>query len=145
MLARTALVIACLELAGCAAFRPPPAPPELARARAAIRGAEREGASADRRAAMHLALARSELAQARRRLSVGDQEGARWLLRRAEVDAELSTLVVREAGLRDAASRTLDQASTLAEGKKASTLAEGKKASTLAGGKKASTLAGGKK
>ncbi|WP_437578675.1 DUF4398 domain-containing protein [Sorangium sp. So ce887] len=115
MLARTALVIACLELAGCAAIRPPASPPELARAEAAIGEAEREGASADRRAAMHLALARSELAQARRRMSVGDREGARWLLRRAEVDAELSTLIVREAGLRDAADRTLDQASTIAE------------------------------
>ncbi|WP_437735413.1 DUF4398 domain-containing protein [Sorangium sp. So ce1335] len=118
MLARTALVIVCLELAGCAAFRSPAPPPELDRARAAIHAAEREGASADRRAAMHLALARSELAQARRRLSVGDLEGARWLLRRAEVDAELAALLVREAGLRDAAGRTLDQASTLAEAKK---------------------------
>ncbi|WP_437572059.1 DUF4398 domain-containing protein [Sorangium sp. So ce542] len=116
MLARIALVMVSLELAGCAALRPPAPPPELARAEAAIRGAAQEGAGADRRAAMHLALARSELAQARRRLSVGDQEAARWLLRRAEVDAELSTLIVREAGLRDAAGRTLDQASTLAEG-----------------------------
>ncbi|WP_437969121.1 DUF4398 domain-containing protein [Sorangium sp. So ce260] len=115
MLARIALVIACLELAGCAAIRAPAPPPELARTEAAIRGAAREGAGADRRAAMHLALARSELAQARRRLSVGDREGARWLLRRAEVDAELSTLIVREAGLRDAAGRTLDQASPLAD------------------------------
>ncbi|MGK4007088.1 DUF4398 domain-containing protein [Sorangium sp. So ce1036] len=114
MLARVALVIVSLGLAGCAAIRRPPPPPELPRAQAAIRGAEREGAGADRRAAMHLALARSELAQARRRLALGDREGARWLLRRAEVDAELSTLIVREAGLRDAARRTLDQASALA-------------------------------
>ncbi|AUX40136.1 hypothetical protein SOCE26_015330 [Sorangium cellulosum] len=115
MFAQVALVIACLELAGCAALRPPAAPPELPRAHAAIREAEREGARADRRAAMHLALARSELAQAMRRLSIGDREGARWLLRRAEVDAELAALLVREAGLRDAAERTLDQANTLAE------------------------------
>ncbi|WP_437533059.1 DUF4398 domain-containing protein [Sorangium sp. So ce726] len=114
MFAKAALVLAALELAGCAAIRSPAAPPELSHALSAIRAAEREGAGADRRSAMHLALAKSELSQARRRLSVGDQEGARWLLRRAEVDAELSTLMVREAGLRDAAGRTLDEASTLA-------------------------------
>lgn len=115
MFARVALVLVSLELAGCVAVRRPPPPPELPSALAAIREAEREGAAADRRAAMHLALARSELAQARRRLSVGDRERARWLLRRAEVDAELATLIVREAGLRDAARRTLDQANALAE------------------------------
>lgn len=110
----TELAIAtCLLLAGCAAIRPSPAPSELSRALSAIHEAERGGASADRLASLHLSLARSELAQAERRLSIGDVEGARWLLRRAEADAELSSLLVREAALRDAARRTLDEVNAL--------------------------------
>jgi hypothetical protein len=108
------VIVICMLLAGCAAIRPSPAPSELSRALSAIREAERAGASADRLAALHLSLARSELAQAKRRLSIGDVEGARWLLLRAEADAELSSLLVREAALRDAARRTLDEASVLA-------------------------------
>ncbi len=115
MLAKAALVITALQLMGCAAVRPPAASPELPRARAAIRAAEREGAGADRRSSLYLALAKSELDQAVRRLSVGDREGARWLLRRSEVDAEMAALIVREAGLRDAAERTLDEAGALVE------------------------------
>lgn len=115
MLCKAELAIAtCLLLAGCAAIRPSPAPSELSRALSAIREAERGGASADRLAALHLSLARSELAQAERLLSIGDVEGARWLLLRAEADAELSSLLVREAALRDAARRTLDEANVRA-------------------------------
>jgi hypothetical protein len=88
--------------------------PELTRASRALREAERQGAGADRLAAMHLALARDQLARGRRRLSIGDLEGARWLFLRAEADADVAALVVREAGLRDAARRTLDEVSVLA-------------------------------
>ena len=123
--AGAAIVATSILLAGCAAGRAwgegerqaqvhaDPGFPELTRASQALREAERQGARADRTAAMHLSLAVDQLAQGRRRLSRGDAEGARWLLLRAEADAHMAMLIVQEAGLRDAARRTLDEATVL--------------------------------
>ncbi|HZX00616.1 MAG TPA: DUF4398 domain-containing protein [Bacilli bacterium] len=111
-----AAVLAAVPLFGCAAARSPEPPPELERARTTIRTAETEGAEVERGAQVYLALARDHLAQAERRLAAGDWDGARGLLRRAEADAEVALLVAREATLRDAARRTLEQTSLIADG-----------------------------
>jgi Domain of unknown function (DUF4398) len=104
-----ALLTISILLVGCAAARPPL--PEFTRARESLERAEAAGATADRHAATHLALARSQLWQGERHLWAGDREGARWLLLRAEADADMAELIVREAATRDAARRTLDETS----------------------------------
>ena len=117
---RTAKVIAAAALAlaslagGCVstgAFTPQP---ELDRARAAVRAAEDEGAATDPSAQVALAFAQHHLDVAARLLARGDRAGAAGLARRAEADAEIARLIAREAALRDAARRTMDQAGLLA-------------------------------
>lgn len=104
-----------LACAGCAAVRSPAPEPDVARAREAIRAAEAEGAEVERGAQIYLALARDHLAQAQRRLAVGDRDGARGLLQRAQADAEVALMVAREATLRDAARRTLEETNVIAD------------------------------
>jgi hypothetical protein len=110
-----ALAVLLAALASCAGARPPEPPPELKAARGAIASAEQQGAGVELGAQIYLALAQNHLARAERCLAAGDREGALGLLRRARADAEVAALVAQEAALRDAARRTLDEASLLAD------------------------------
>jgi hypothetical protein len=98
---------------GCAAIWGADPPADLRPARAAIHAAEEVGATADPIAAVHLGLARGELANAERLGAAGQpREAASWAAR-AESDAELAVLAARATSVRDAAKRTLEEAGAL--------------------------------
>jgi hypothetical protein len=90
---RVALLVLGLTAAACGGA-------QLNRARVAevessVRAAEAVGANDQPRAALHLQLAREELAEARRVAADGDGENAALLLERARVDAELAMQLAR--------------------------------------------------
>ena len=62
----------------------------VAEVQSSVRAAEAVGANEQPKAALHLQLARDEMAEARRRADDGDEEDAALLLERARVDAELA-------------------------------------------------------
>lgn len=62
----------------------------VAEAQSSVVAAEAVGANDQPRAALHLQLARDEIAEAERRAADGDGESAELLLERARVDAELA-------------------------------------------------------
>jgi hypothetical protein len=62
----------------------------VAEVQSSVVAAEAVGANDQPRAALHLQLARDEMAEARRLADDGDEEGAALLLERARVDAELA-------------------------------------------------------
>jgi uncharacterized protein DUF4398 len=93
-------------MTGCATT-PVPAD-KLARASAAIRSAEEVNAPAYPGAALHLRLAREELAQAMQILQDGDHGRAQFVLLRAEADAEAAMNLAREVSARTEAEKTLE-------------------------------------
>lgn len=99
------LLLAAAALAGCATT-PVPAD-KLSRARASIRAAEEMNAEAEPNAALHLRLAREQLAQAKQILKDGDNGRARGILRRAEADADLAMNLARERSARVEAEQTI--------------------------------------
>ena len=62
----------------------------VAEVQSSVRAAEAVGANEQPKAALHLQLARDEMAEARRRADDGDEDNAALLLERARVDAELA-------------------------------------------------------
>jgi hypothetical protein len=94
---RTALV-PVLALLGCASA---PVPAErLASAEAGIRAAVEVGAEAVPQAALHLKLARDQVAQAKALAESGEHERAAGVLARAEADADLALVLARESAAR---------------------------------------------
>lgn len=63
---------------------------KVAEVQSSVRAAEAVGANDQPRAALHLQLARDEMAEARRRADDGDEDNAALLLERARIDAELA-------------------------------------------------------
>lgn len=62
----------------------------VAEVQSSVSAAEAVGANDQPRAALHLQLARDEMAEARRRADDGDDENANLLLERARIDAQLA-------------------------------------------------------
>jgi hypothetical protein len=92
------LVVSALALGACATI-PVPAD-KLSRAHASVRAADELNAEADPTAALHLRLAREELAEATRILKAGDNGRASGILLRAEADANAARDLARERSAR---------------------------------------------
>src|SRR6185369_16333876 len=99
--------LSVVALAGCASV---PVPAErLASAEAATRGAEEVGGEGVPQAALHLKMARDQIAQAKGLIQIGDNDEAALVLSRAEADAELSLALARENAARAQARAVLAQ------------------------------------
>lgn len=103
-----AAAIASAAIAGCATTTPVPAD-KLARAQAVIHSAEQMGPSADPRAALHLALAKQQVAQAKGLMKNGDNGSAGLVLLRAEADAEAALNLARAWWAERDANEALDE------------------------------------
>jgi hypothetical protein len=104
-------LIPIVTLFGCAAA---PVPAEkLASAESGIRAASEVGGEAVPQAALHLKLARDEVAQAKNLVQSGERERATMILARAEADAELSLALARESAARAEATAVLAQVQTM--------------------------------
>jgi hypothetical protein len=100
------LLVAGLPL-GCGAA---PIPAErLASAEAGARAAAEVGAEGVPQAALHLKMARDQVAQAKALNRDGEYERAAMVLARAEADAELALALTRESTARAEASAVLAQ------------------------------------
>jgi hypothetical protein len=85
----------------------------LADAQSAVRAADEIGAERHPRAALHLKLARDQIAKARGAIAEGEDSEAARLLERAEADAELAVALARHGRYRAEARRAADRAAEL--------------------------------
>jgi hypothetical protein len=95
----------------CASDRVPPA--RFADTQAAISAADAVGAQHEPRAALHLKLAKDQLAQARAQNQDGNEDEAALALARASVDAEAALMVTREAAARRDAQKSAQEVQKL--------------------------------
>jgi hypothetical protein len=93
------LVAAC---AVACASRPMPTA-QVSSSEAAVRSAHEVGADQSPEAALHLKIAKDQLARARALINDGEYEKAEWLLVRAESDAEVAMAIARETKAKQAA------------------------------------------
>ena len=70
---------------------------KLANAKASIRGAEEVGAEQNPQAALHLKMARDQVAKAERLIDDDDNDSAALTLNQAQADADLALAKTREA------------------------------------------------
>lgn len=82
-------------------------------ASAAVRGAEVGGANNNPQASLMLKHAKDGLAKAKALIANGENEQADWVLRRAEVDANLALYTAREASAKAQAQAAMDQVKAL--------------------------------
>ena len=82
---------------------------QLTAAKAAVSGAEVGGAGAEPKAALHLKLAKEQIAKAEALIADGDDEEAARVIDRAQVDAELALALSRENKARGEAVETKEQ------------------------------------
>jgi hypothetical protein len=87
-------LLAALVLAACGGAAVPAE--KLTSAKAAIRGADEVGAEANPKAALHLKMARDQVARAERLIEDGDNEEAGLALNQAQADADLALALARE-------------------------------------------------
>lgn len=99
------VTLSAAAIAGCATT-PVPAD-KLARSQAAVKSAEELNADADPQAALHLRLAREQLATARRMMVDGKSDRAKFVLMRAEADAEAALNMARAKSARIEAARAM--------------------------------------
>jgi hypothetical protein len=98
-------VVALLTACGGAAV-----PQEsLTAAKASVAGAEVGGAAAEPKAALHLKLAKEQIAKAESLIADGDNEEAARIIDRAEVDAELALALAKEVNAEKQALETREQ------------------------------------
>lgn len=90
---KISLVIACLAFVGCASA-PVPAD-KLAKTSASIKSAEELNADQEPNAALHLRLAREQLASAKQLMQDNDNERAGYVLDRAGADADAAREIAR--------------------------------------------------
>jgi hypothetical protein len=105
------LLVTTVSVAGCGAA-PLPAD-RLASAEAGIRGAHEVGAESVPAAALHLKMARDQVALAKALSRDGDGDRAALVLARAEADAELALALTREEAARAEAGAVLAQVQAL--------------------------------
>lgn len=72
---------------------------QSAQAKASVRGAEEVGARNEPQAALHLQMARDEIAKAHQYMKKDKNGRARMALERAEIDAELAIALTRAASV----------------------------------------------
>jgi hypothetical protein len=102
---------ALLAAVGCGGSSIPPA--KVTQTQSAISAAEAVGAREHPRAALHLKLARDQMAGAEALMRDGDDEEARLVLDRANADAELALVLTRSAERRQEAERAIQELKTL--------------------------------
>ena len=81
----------------------------LTAAKASIAGAEVGGAASEPKAALHLKLAKEQVAKAESLISDGDNEEAARVIDRAQADADLALSLAKEANSIKEAQDTKDQ------------------------------------
>ena len=102
-----AIVIGALTCMSCASA---PVPTQrYANANAAVRSAEVINADGVPAAALHLRMARDQLARGQRLIKDGDNEEAGRVLMRAEADAQTAVEIAREARAKQEAAQALEQ------------------------------------
>lgn len=92
--------------AGCGGAQPPI--DLLASTQGAVRGAEEAGATENPDAALHLKLAKEQVAKAKEQMDDGDDEEAQLTLLRAEADAELAHALAEKAATVGEAAEAMD-------------------------------------
>jgi hypothetical protein len=108
---RRTLIALGLAAAGCATTSLPP--DRTAQSQAAILSAEAAGARQVAPAAVHLQLAHQELDAARQLIHDGYNERGRYLLLRAEADANLALTMAQADSMRLQANATINQVRAL--------------------------------
>jgi hypothetical protein len=88
-------LFAALLMAACGGASAPNQ--KLTNAQATIRGAQEVGAEQNPKAALHLKLARDQVASAQRQMANDDNEEAALILNQAQADADLALALAREA------------------------------------------------
>jgi predicted small lipoprotein YifL len=102
------LVAAVTALAGCGAATPVPAD-KLARAQETLRQAEAMPTTAtDPKAMQHLQLAKNQLQYAKKLMTEGENEDAKWVLMRADADAEAALYLAHAQAAKTDAQQTID-------------------------------------
>ena len=81
----------------------------LTAAKAAVAGAEVGGAATEPKAALHLKLAKEQLAQAEKLIADGDNEEAARVIDRAQADADLALSLAKEVSAEKEAADTKEQ------------------------------------
>lgn len=81
----------------------------LTAAKASVSGAEVAGAAAEPKAALHLKLAKEQIAKAEALIADGDNEEAAIEIDRAQADADLSMSLAKEAKAKREAAETIEQ------------------------------------
>ena len=81
----------------------------LTAAKAAVAGAEVGGAATEPKAALHLKLAKEQLAQAEKLIADGDNEEAARVIDRAQADADLALSLAKESSAEKEAMETKEQ------------------------------------
>lgn len=82
---------------------------QLTAAKAAVSGAEVGGAGSEPRAALHLKLAKEQIAKAEALIADDENEEAQRVIERAQVDAELALTLARESTARAEAAETQER------------------------------------
>lgn len=99
--------LAGLLMLACASSPPPTA--NFAKAAAAVRAAEEVGAARTPQGALHLKVAKDELAQARALINDDENERANYMTLRAYNDAELALAHAREEQARERARQAAER------------------------------------
>ena len=107
-----ALVLALVPLACGGAAVPSET---LTSAQAAVRAAEVGGAEGHPQASLHLKYARDQVDEAKRLIGDGDNERARMVLERAEIDAAVALAIARERKARAEADKAMAELAQLKE------------------------------
>jgi len=94
---------------------------EMVKAKTSVSAAQAVGAEQEPKAALHLKLARDEIAAAEAFIADGDNDKARAALDRARLDAELALALTREAGTEREAQEAIDKVEALKNRKGSST------------------------
>ncbi|MBX3260474.1 MAG: DUF4398 domain-containing protein [Labilithrix sp.] len=104
----TMIAVAAVVLAGCGATTPVPAD-ALTRAQQTVRSAEAMPTTAlDPKAMQHLQLAKDQLSYGKRLLVEGENGDARWVLMRAEADAEAALYLAHAEVAKTDARQTIE-------------------------------------
>jgi hypothetical protein len=105
------MVSAAALLVACGSGHVPPA--KFAEAQSSISAADAVGAAHEPRAALHLKMARDQLAQAQQLANDGEERDAELLIARAKTDAEMALMLTREAVARREAEHAQNELKSL--------------------------------
>jgi hypothetical protein len=103
----TVIALAALGVAACGGAAIPTE--QMTAAQAALRAAEVGGAQENPQASLHLKHASDQIESARLLIEDGENERALWVLRRAEVDAEVALALAKEQSLANEARAAMEE------------------------------------